>query len=294
MADLLTPDQIDRLAAIAATGENRSVQQRAQLLLGYQEGKPTAEISAEIGLSPSRVRHWRREFRKRGFDIFPDNAPLPVTEAEAAALDAPQPETVPKVKPAKQKKGKKKAKTPSVAEQLTEREARAEPADLPPPRTVRQPRADNDAGPDDPVAPKKKKKKSAGKKAKSAKKTAKKKDKKPKKVASPAKKQQKQEEDTTPVGDYIGGIIDGVAEIFSSLDVSKRIKKINKSKAVRSVVKQFKKESKAVAKKGKKKPAKKAEGKASLRAKLDALDERLQALDDQVQRARQRLDASEE
>ena len=44
---------------------------RAQILLLYQAKKGTAKIAEVVGLSERTVQHWRREFLKRGMDIFP-------------------------------------------------------------------------------------------------------------------------------------------------------------------------------------------------------------------------------
>ena len=68
---LLQPDQIPLLEKLVAKANSDTIQHRARILLLYNEGKDTREISKTVGLSPRTVRHWRREFLEHGMDIFP-------------------------------------------------------------------------------------------------------------------------------------------------------------------------------------------------------------------------------
>ncbi|MBN1451877.1 MAG: CHAD domain-containing protein [Anaerolineales bacterium] len=67
---LLQPDLISILEKLATKAASDTVQRRARILLLYNTGKDTREISETIGLAPRSVRFWRREFLKRGMDIF--------------------------------------------------------------------------------------------------------------------------------------------------------------------------------------------------------------------------------
>lgn len=66
---ILTPEQRLQLEKIAED-ETHRLRRRAQVLLKYDEGKPTRVVSYEIGLSPSQTRFWKRQFHLRGLDIF--------------------------------------------------------------------------------------------------------------------------------------------------------------------------------------------------------------------------------
>lgn len=67
---LLQPDQIPLLKKLAKKAVSDSEQRRARILLLYNAGKDTRQISETVGLAPRSVRFWRREFLKRGMDIF--------------------------------------------------------------------------------------------------------------------------------------------------------------------------------------------------------------------------------
>lgn len=62
-----------RLESIAGNGKPAWIR-RARLILLRDEGLPTGQIGEQVGLSSSRVRHWIREYKKRGIDIFPAQA----------------------------------------------------------------------------------------------------------------------------------------------------------------------------------------------------------------------------
>ena len=70
MSDLLNEQDIAALSQLAKSASDESVRQRARILLLYQEGKRTQEISDRLDISPSRVRHWRRAFLAEGLDMF--------------------------------------------------------------------------------------------------------------------------------------------------------------------------------------------------------------------------------
>jgi CHAD domain-containing protein len=76
---------------------------RAEIVLLVGDDVATADIAGVVGLSTSQVRHWRREWEKRGLDIFPTaEAAEPSADEEqpaeaAAAEPAPEPEPRPGV-----------------------------------------------------------------------------------------------------------------------------------------------------------------------------------------------------
>ena len=72
----LKQEQKSLLEAIAENGKQTWIH-RARVILLSDSDLPTSRISEEVGLSPSRVRYWIREFKKRGMDIFPVEA-LPI------------------------------------------------------------------------------------------------------------------------------------------------------------------------------------------------------------------------
>lgn len=71
----LNPGDIERLE-ILARDLRKTIQRRAQIILSYHQGATTRQIVKLIGLSPSQVRHWRRQFLLRGLNIFPDSLPI--------------------------------------------------------------------------------------------------------------------------------------------------------------------------------------------------------------------------
>lgn len=79
---LLDADQKKQLELLVSTLTPAAIQRRARILLAYDVGEPTNQVSSEVHLSTGRVRYWRREFRKKGMDIFNSQAkqeqpPLP-------------------------------------------------------------------------------------------------------------------------------------------------------------------------------------------------------------------------
>ena len=86
---LLTPDQ-KRLLEQFAVEAPKLLQRRAHLLMLYDTGLPTREVAAQVELSRSRTRHWRRQFQMRGMGIFP-NAGEMGDEDEKAVVEAVEP-----------------------------------------------------------------------------------------------------------------------------------------------------------------------------------------------------------
>ena len=66
----LHPDQIPVIEELASKANTETIQRRARILLLYNAGKETREISQTVGLSLRSVQFWRREFLKRGMNIF--------------------------------------------------------------------------------------------------------------------------------------------------------------------------------------------------------------------------------
>ncbi len=92
MSELLQPHQIETLEQMAAQSRNAAVRRRARVLLLYQAGQSTRAIAATVGLSPNRVRYWRRQFQRKGMAIFPDfptsSQPTPPTMPDAVPDDS--------------------------------------------------------------------------------------------------------------------------------------------------------------------------------------------------------------
>ena len=68
---LLKNDQLAYLEQLANSAPSDALRRRALILLLYNQGKNTAEISALVGITSRSVRHWRAEFQKHGMKIFP-------------------------------------------------------------------------------------------------------------------------------------------------------------------------------------------------------------------------------
>ncbi len=66
----LDPEQSQRLEELVVGSPNPSIRRRAQILLGYAQGKRTRDISAEVGISRTQVRYWRRQFRQKGMSAL--------------------------------------------------------------------------------------------------------------------------------------------------------------------------------------------------------------------------------
>ncbi len=78
----LTPEQQqeieDRLAHLSADAP-LWLRRRLQAVLLYGRGLATSQVAAETGLSRGRTRFWRRQFTRRGMDIFSAPTPHPAS-----------------------------------------------------------------------------------------------------------------------------------------------------------------------------------------------------------------------
>jgi CHAD domain-containing protein/transcriptional regulator with XRE-family HTH domain len=85
---MLQPDQREQLKGLLSKDISASERRRVQLLLLYDRGMTTSAIAKEVGLSPSRVRYWRRAFLAQGMEIFQSLSD--VAEAADAPIDSAQ------------------------------------------------------------------------------------------------------------------------------------------------------------------------------------------------------------
>ncbi len=90
MSELLQPQQIETLEWVAAQSQRTAVRRRARVLLLYQAGQTTREITDAVALSPHQVRYWRRQFQTKGMAIFPEA--LPATAPSTSPRHPPMPE----------------------------------------------------------------------------------------------------------------------------------------------------------------------------------------------------------
>lgn len=67
---LLDPTQREQIIRLTAE-RSAALCRRATVLLGYDDGLTTREVARRAGLSPGRARYWRREFLRRGMEVFP-------------------------------------------------------------------------------------------------------------------------------------------------------------------------------------------------------------------------------
>jgi CHAD domain-containing protein len=67
---LLDIDQKTKLQEFASSGPTSALRRRALILLLYNEGQPTRQVAQGVGMSMGRVCYWRRQFRRRGMEIF--------------------------------------------------------------------------------------------------------------------------------------------------------------------------------------------------------------------------------
>ena len=123
MDTLLQADQVAELNKLAAEGPTEHVRRRARILLMYHDGKTTREIAEAVGITPGRVSYWRREFLKRGMDIF---SPGGSTSAAPKAAES----KAAKPKAAKPKAGKPKAAKPKAAKSKSAKKQAKEPVPL--------------------------------------------------------------------------------------------------------------------------------------------------------------------
>jgi transposase-like protein len=89
MAELLHPDHVKPLKKAAAAAQDASMQRRAQLLLLYDKGRETASIAEAVGLSPSQVRYWRRQYLELGLGVIPGPAG-PAEKPPGTEQDTPE------------------------------------------------------------------------------------------------------------------------------------------------------------------------------------------------------------
>jgi hypothetical protein len=117
MDRLLQDAQVAALEELAANGPTEHVRRRARILLMYHAGKTTREIAETVGLTTGRVAYWRREFLKRGMDIFPsagEASPAPASQTTLSDTEAPKAMKTPSPE-AKAVKTKKAAKAKKAA-----------------------------------------------------------------------------------------------------------------------------------------------------------------------------------
>jgi CHAD domain-containing protein len=81
-----SPEERAALASLVTLGDTPAICRRAQLLLLYEEGLPTREVAARVGLSRGRARHWRRLFQIKGMEIFPSAHTSAVGEEATISL----------------------------------------------------------------------------------------------------------------------------------------------------------------------------------------------------------------
>ncbi len=87
MHALLDPRQVPFLTALARDGAAQAIRRRARLLLLYDEGRSTADVAQSVGLSPGRVRYWRRQFQRHGLRVFPNTDTLPTPSFRTGATN---------------------------------------------------------------------------------------------------------------------------------------------------------------------------------------------------------------
>jgi CHAD domain-containing protein len=91
----LDAEQKKQIESLLNLNEQEKIRRRARIILAYQAGLPTREAAREAGLSRSRARFWKYQFRMRGMGIFP-GSPAETTEATAPfSPPTPSPVTSP-------------------------------------------------------------------------------------------------------------------------------------------------------------------------------------------------------
>lgn len=70
MDTFLRPGDQQRLTEILASSESEIDRHRARILLAFEEGMSMREIAAEVDAPVHRVLYWRREYLKRGLELF--------------------------------------------------------------------------------------------------------------------------------------------------------------------------------------------------------------------------------
>jgi len=143
MPELIKPEHVEAITELVAKGSNNPTKRRARLLLLYDAGHSTAEVTQQVGLSTSSVLRWRRLYREQGMGIFPsyEEPPAPAsepTEPDAAPVEVKQkPEkkkeakakkTIAKKAKAKKAKAKKAKAKKAIAKKAKAKKAKAEKA----------------------------------------------------------------------------------------------------------------------------------------------------------------------
>ncbi|MGE5223046.1 MAG: CHAD domain-containing protein [Omnitrophica WOR_2 bacterium] len=72
-APLLGPETRRQVQYVDEHAKADTVRNRARILILYDDGQNTRVIASQVGLSPSTVRRWRRQFARNGMSIFPIN-----------------------------------------------------------------------------------------------------------------------------------------------------------------------------------------------------------------------------
>ncbi len=90
MPDLIKPEHHAAITELTTNGRNAPVRRRANLLLLYDAGHSTAEVSQQVGLSVSSVLRWRRLYRQQSMGVFPG-----FEEQTAPASEPNQPDDAP-------------------------------------------------------------------------------------------------------------------------------------------------------------------------------------------------------
>jgi CHAD domain-containing protein/transposase len=88
---LLSEEQETAIRALLEKGLEDEYAKRAHILLAYAVGKTTNDIAAEVGLSPSRTRFWRKSFEREGISILsrmPGAPTEPVEKDEGRASES--------------------------------------------------------------------------------------------------------------------------------------------------------------------------------------------------------------
>ena len=114
MPELIKPEHFEAITQLVAKGSNAPIKRRARLLLLYDAGHSTAEVTQQVGLSASSVLRWRRLYHEQGMGIFPGHEEPPAPASEPTEPDAApvavkeKPKKKKEDKAMKAKKGKKK------------------------------------------------------------------------------------------------------------------------------------------------------------------------------------------
>lgn len=98
MSHLLTDEHRAIVRQLADRGPNAPIRRRAEILLLYDDGLKTREVSEQMSQTPHTVLRWRREYRRDGMGVFPERAFEAIAGAEEEVrdlFDPPSEEDVP-------------------------------------------------------------------------------------------------------------------------------------------------------------------------------------------------------